>query len=1147
MSTTTRQNNLFLSEDWRVIYQTFRNADFTSYDFENIRRVMINYLRINYPEDFNDYIESSEYLALIDLIAFLGQSIAFRIDVNARENFLELAERRESVLRLARLLSYNVKRNVCANGLLKIESVSTTEDIVDSGGRSLQNIQVSWNDNTNTNWFDQYTKILNAAMIPDLQFGIPQTYAIVDGIYTEQYRFNSQINDIPVFPYTKNVNGKSVGFEAVSTVIKNNTIVEETPLFGRRIALIYRDDQVGYGSNNTGWFIHFRQGTLQKREFTITTPTTNQIVDITDPNINNDDVWLYTLNQYNAESVLWSQVPSVVGNNVIYNSVDKTIRNIYSVQTAPNDAISLVFGDGVFANLPRGSFRCYYRVSNGLNYTINPRDMQGVVISIPYLSASGSVETLSMNVALMASVSNAATAETNQDVKNNAPSTYYTQNRMITGEDYNLAPLSISQNIAKVKSVNRTTSGISRNFDLIDPTGQYSTTSVFCTDGIIYREEIKLKFDFRFNNRSDIQFMIKNKIEPLTKLPMMRDFYYEKYDKKLFVGVTLALQTVPGYNGSSAYIIDQKTSEVQAVGAYSTGTLRFLEPGAMIKLVPPSGKYFAANGTLVSTQSATTSDRMWVKVISVTGDGRGFNGAGLLVNGLGPIVLSGVIPTGAVIAQIIPKFLGYIPSVVQSVALDLIFNFKNFGLRYSIDDRTWYIIQDRNLNLTNLWSNSNAGNNDGAKLDSSWMIAFETDGTKYTISYRGLEYYFESVLENRFFFDGTRNIYDITTGKLQKDKVSVLKFNSLPNSNISIGQDLPWKIIGTTAESDGYISTKAVKITFFDANDDGVPDNPDSFDIIVDPSTTNANRFVFFEKYVTNDYTEDYRYVSNENNMFITSFATDSLVANLSTYSDGQLFYFYDLDVVKIFNKVSSTFTTTRDYYANPGRSSIYFHYLHNAESTARIDPAASNIMDIYLLTKDYDTAFRQYVQGNITDQPLPPSSTQLRVSYGTQLDKIKSISDDVVYHPVRYKMLFGSQADKMLQASFKIVKNPEQIITDNDVKTRVIAAINQYFAIDNWNFGDTFYFSELSAYVMNRLVPYITSFVIVPTNSDQVYGSLQEISSAPNEIFISSATINDIEIIGSLTASNLKAAGYIVTTSITDVNSTNLISSTSY
>ena len=132
MSSTDRQNRLLLAEDWTKVYQSFRNAEFKSYDFDSLRRVMITYLRNNYPEDFNDYIETSEFLALIDIIAFLGQNISYRVDLNSRENFLELAERRESVLRLARLLSYNPRRNRAANGLLKFETVSTTESIVDT-------------------------------------------------------------------------------------------------------------------------------------------------------------------------------------------------------------------------------------------------------------------------------------------------------------------------------------------------------------------------------------------------------------------------------------------------------------------------------------------------------------------------------------------------------------------------------------------------------------------------------------------------------------------------------------------------------------------------------------------------------------------------------------------------------------------------------------------------------------------------------------------------------------------------------------------------------------------------------------------------------------------------------------------------------
>ena len=66
MSSTDRLNRLLLAEDWKRIYQSYKNADFKSYDFDTLRRTMVQYLRDNYPEDFNDYIESSEYHALID-------------------------------------------------------------------------------------------------------------------------------------------------------------------------------------------------------------------------------------------------------------------------------------------------------------------------------------------------------------------------------------------------------------------------------------------------------------------------------------------------------------------------------------------------------------------------------------------------------------------------------------------------------------------------------------------------------------------------------------------------------------------------------------------------------------------------------------------------------------------------------------------------------------------------------------------------------------------------------------------------------------------------------------------------------------------------------------------------------------------------
>jgi hypothetical protein len=186
------------------------------------------------------------------------------------------------------------------------------------------------------------------------------------------------------------------------------------------------------------------------------------------------------------------------------------------------------------------------------------------------------------------------------------------------------------------------------------------------------------------------------------------------------------------------------------------------------------------------------------------------------------------------------------------------------------------------------------------------------------------------------------------------------------------------------------------------------------------------------------------------------------------------------------------------------------------------------------MLTKSYDNDFRLYLDGTTTVKPLAPSSDQLFLSYGQKLNNIKSISDEIIYHPVKYKILFGEKAPADLQATFKIVKNPEVVINDNEIKTRVIAAINEFFALENWEFGESFYFTELSTYVMQQLTPSLVTFVVVPSQVTSTFGSLFEIKSEADEIFISSATVTDVELIDSVTATRLSAEGSIVTSATT-------------
>ena len=1130
MSATDRKNRLLVAEDWKKVYQSFKSADFQSYDFENLRRTMVDYIRQNYPEDFNDYIESSEYLALIDVIAFLGQSVAFRVDLNARENFLELAERRDSVLRLAKLVSYNAKRSIAAHGLLKFTSIQTSENVYDSNGRNLSGQNISWNDSSNASWYDQFIKVMNAAMPASQQFGNPSNSGVIYGIPTDQYLIQSTNTDVPIFSFNKTISGRVMNFEVTSTTFSGQDyIYEETPKLGRNLSCIYRNDGHGYGSAGSGFFLNFTQGTLGSSQFTVTQPRKNEIVNIGSTGINNTDVWLYRLDKNGNESEEWVQVPNLEGNNIIYNSISKDIKNIYGVSTRTNDAVSLTFSDGTFGNLPYGTFNAYYRLSNGLSYTINTRDIRNVTILVPYLSQVGQQETLIVTLSLATSVSNAEAAETNSSIKANAPATYYTQNRMITGEDYNICPLGVSQQVLKVKAINRASSGISRYFDLVDPTGKYSSTNLFADDGILYKEEYDSYIKFSYSTRTEIEGIINNEINDIMSIPDLKNFYYLKYTNFSKLGSTLniswnavTLDVVSSTGYMYTTVSDTPLADIQGVGsAASTDSseLQYVKVGSMIKFISPVGTYFDTtnynkllsipeNKLVKEIPGAVTY--IWASVKSVISNGTA------VVDGTGPITLNVNVDSRAMIAQIIPKFRTTLDTSVVTTMIDLIFENKPFGLSFNIATQTWNIVYESNLNLTDPFSLFNQGDNTNSRVDASWMILFTTNNEYYTVTSRNIRYVFESDSQLRFYYDKHEHTYS-TSNVLIRDKINILSINTIPNQTVPYTTDLKWEIVSEYVGLDGYVDNKKVVVSFADADDNGIVDDPELFTNIID----SADPYILQEKYSISLGQDDYRYTVKDSKITIED------NESITTGDPGSYHYFPIAAVVK---KASTTgiLEPTLDYKVYEGRSNLKFQYIHNANYESRIDPGLSNIIDVYILTKSYDTEFRKWVVGSVSSKPLPPSSAELYNIVAPTLNLIKSISDEVIYHSVNYKILFGASADPELQAVFKITKTPGLVVSDNDVKSRVITAINTFFNLDNWDFGDTFFFTELSTYVMNELTPYISNFVIVPRKQGLNFGSLYEIKSTSNEILINGATVNDIEIISGITASNIKTSNIL-------------------
>jgi hypothetical protein len=696
---------------------------------------------------------------------------------------------------------------------------------------------------------------------------------------------------------------------------------------------------------------------------------------------------------------------------------------------------------------------------------------------------------------------------------------------MITGEDYNISPLSVNQQVVKVKAVNRSSSGISRYFDLVDPTGKYSKTNLFADDGLIYKQEFSDSFRFKYATRTDIEAILYNELSDVLKSSNLKNFYYDNFEK-----IPVNLLEVKWYNRtldvnqSTGYIEDTVSGTKQKVSSYTGTLLRFFTVGALIKFTAPAGYYFdkTKNNELVpgSATVLNSATFIWTKAVSIAGDGTA-NGTGLLFDKSGPIVLNDIVPNTAVLSEIIPAWRTSIESSTITAMVDLVFGNKKFGLRYDIETRLWKIITETNLNTSEVFSLGRQGDVTNSKADSSWLVLFTTDTEYYTVTSRLTRYIFESAQQVRFFFDSSDKIYDTRNNTVVKDVIKVLNINTNPLSpggTTPFTYDRDWEITEEFRGLDGYVDTKKIQVTFNDSDDDGVVDDPTLFDQLVIPNT-----YIVLEKYVVAQGQEDYRYISNDSDIVVVVNTQNDIV--ISQYQDGQYFYIVDIDTVKIYDKIASNFIPTLDYKVFVGRDKIKFQYIHNADYESRIDPGLTNLIDVFVLTKQYDIAYRQWLSGAGTTEPLPPSSDFLYNLLSPELNKIKSISDEIVYHPSKYKVLFGSKATTDLQATFKVVKNSEIVISDNDIKTRVLVAILEFFALENWEFGDNFYFSELSTYVMNKVSPYIVNFVIVPKQSTLSFGGLYEIRSEKDQIFINGAGIDDIEIISTITASNIKSA----------------------
>jgi len=1190
------------AEAWEKVYEAFDSINFTAFDYDTVKQSLIDYLKIYYKEHFNDFIESSEFVAFLGIFAYFAEILAYRIDVNANENFITTAQRKQSLLKLAKIISYKVSRNIPARGLVKISSISTSEEITDSQGNNLKNVVVNWNDPNNSNWKEQFFLVLDRAITGKI--GQPQKSFQIGDVAMQLYSFNNDIGSFRngVYSYTVDTGLEQIPMEIVPSDLDSNGPFEKTPDNNAKMTLIYSTDGVGDSSDYTGFMLFTKQGILSQIDYTFATSIPNRVLDINLNDINETDVWLQRVDANGAIAENWDLVETVNEENLLFNNVAS--RKKFEIETLENNRIRMVFGAGDFSDIPLGNFKIWARQSQNANIIIQKNRILNQGLNFTYTSPIGRSEQISLTFSAVSVIQNSAASETVDRIRSIAPSTYYAQNRMVNGQDYNTYPLK-DQSILKIQTINRTFAGQPKYIDWHDASGNYENVKVFGDDlNLHYSMSINT-----INSSLSSRSLIDTIIEPLLQSTNIQNLltHISATDPRT-IGVvsrprskfiednrSIFGYSYPKFNATGDFIGMQTASNVNMLEKTAIqGSLDrhfYGEPIEYVSIndvvhakIPDPVKYPQDDSKIYDEFIPRTIDGKNVWLPGDPGSGlQAFSSQpkfGLRYNRATNIVGNGQISSPNILLNPINEdevwtlefssdkttiFVtsnkrGNFPSAVvgtpysltnTSAPIDFLITngsrtFENgdaFIIRTAYDkngspkntivnDPTvglnlngrWEIIDgttltknlDKTKDITNQINSLQFIPFDASKPETyaaSWVIWIEAQIPQNTIvgwnvNFRELKLIAESENKNtKFWYNAVDQILDSETQNRVYDKIKILRSN-LDENGKPLKKTENYDVVGAVKDRNGLVNIYALEVipsdTQNDANSgDGVPDN------ILQYESFSSSCYRYFEV-VNGEEIEvvDLSTIASIKDQFATG-------AFSCTTSNGNTYHRYSARGNAFVPSVDAEIGFEKEQLLD-------FMWQHFSPNTNMIDPSVSNIHDAFILTRGYYDNMMAYVTGASSIVPTPPTPLELRNSFGYIFDK-KMLSDTVIMHPGKIRLLFGDMAEPQLRAKFKVVKLQTATFSDERIKMEIVNIINEYFNINNWDFGMKFYATDLTSMIHQNLATEIATVVPVPVYSVNSFGSLFVIEPGFDEILQSCATISDIEIVTELTASVMR------------------------
>jgi hypothetical protein len=912
-------------------------------------------------------------------------------------------------------------------------------------------------------------------------FGNPLKSFQVDDTVYQLYEVNNNLKNNSfsngIIPFTINIADESFRFEIVPSDLDENGVLERTPSVTSNFSIVYSDDGYGDASETSGFMMYIKQGQLSKLLFNFDVALQNRMLEVGLNNINNSDVWVQKIDPVTEEILEnWEKIDNVNSQNIFFNVLNE--RKKFEIETLENDQIRLLFGDGDFAEIPVGYFNIWVRSSaNRSDLIVQKSKLVDNVFTFGYKSKVGTNESTTFRFSLSQTLQNGSASEDIEHIRNYAPTTYYSQNRMVNGQDYNTFLLK-DPTILRLKSINRTFSGQPKYIEWNDPSGQYQNVKIFGNDLRIYENfttssqketksaralidtviepllsspgvintlayqlaslpspfnKIYIKPRTRFIENKNT-FFDENATLPIQEKTVIQGaldrHWYGEADELIYYPVTLnindisnssiAKKTFAVVDNDTDYLIYDPNVELvkRNAGINETGFDPVDYPYVKINLTPLN-----TSGIQESTNRYKRFGLRFITGRQIVGDPHGLKQLTIFSSAVeeyisvqvisddGSLLVygseSGILSAGKVDQSYINSKFSF------TVVEDIIRPYKvgdAFVFQIKIDENNIPQVYG-SVSATNIagkfdvieeslmTDNVLTSNFDPTSASKSWIMAIErvedVDGTflYWNIITRNLNLVVESPT-TKFWYNNQASLIDPDTKKKVSDTVSILKSNLNKNKTFALGTNNVYDVVSDLKYADGSPNLNALVVTPTDSlntffSGDGYPDNP-----------------MQFMNFIADD---DYVY-----------FRIDQNSNNLVSIPGSQ--YLRDLQ-----GWVNDNYSGI--YVRKPGREGLDFLWQHFTPFENLIDPSVSNIIDIFVLTRGYYISMLNYIRGITNITPTPPSSLELRNSYGELLTN-KMISDSVIMHSGKLKLLFGTLAAPELRGTFKIIKRKQSKIT---------------------------------------------------------------------------------------------------------------------